>query len=170
MTAMKTPSPLPIRYVGVLLLAWVVLAGGFAEQGYSVEIDVWLTADGRIVALHDETAKRTAGVDWLVAERTLHELRSLDASPKRDEETGATVDPPGDLIQKCHQAGLDGLDLKYDSELNEEIVRRMHRLGLKLYVWTVNSADDARRLIALGVDGITTDRPGWLRRQLQTAD
>ncbi|HUT94676.1 MAG TPA: glycerophosphodiester phosphodiesterase [Thermoguttaceae bacterium] len=90
-------------------------------------------------------------------------------SPSRNEKTGAVVAPPAELIEKCRGAGLDGLDLKYDGELTCEIVDSMHRLGLGLYVWTVNEPEDARRLVALGVDGITTDRPGWLRDQLQTA-
>jgi glycerophosphoryl diester phosphodiesterase len=30
----------------------------------------------------------------------------------------------------------------------------------------VNDFDDAQRALELGVDGITTDRPGWLREQL----
>ena len=39
--------------------------------------------------------------------------------------------------------------------------------GLKFYVWTVNDAEVARRMMRIGVDGITIDRPGWLREQLE---
>ena len=41
--------------------------------------------------------------------------------------------------------------------------------GLGVYVWTVNSADDARHLADIGIEGITTDRPGWLREQIETS-
>ncbi len=34
-----------------------------------------------------------------------------------------------------------------------------HRAGLAVHVWTVNEADDIRRLRAWGVDGIISDRP-----------
>jgi glycerophosphoryl diester phosphodiesterase len=34
-----------------------------------------------------------------------------------------------------------------------------HRAGLGVQVWTVNREDDARRLIAWGVDALITDRP-----------
>ncbi len=39
-----------------------------------------------------------------------------------------------------------------------------HRLGIKVYAWTVNSATEMTQLIQLGVDGITTDRPDLMRR------
>ena len=42
----------------------------------------------------------------------------------------------------------------------------MKKAGLKLYVWTVNDAELARKMIAAGVESITTDKPGWLREQL----
>jgi len=219
----------------------------------AVEFDVWLTHDGRIVALHDETTERTTDKEWNVAEKTFSQLRTLDAgswkgrswagekipsleellatvpdgkrvfievkdkarlvpelervlkasgkrpeqtvvisfdfaavraakkrmpelsvywiqgtSPRRDKRTGRLSASPAELIRTCHAAGLDGLDLKYDSRLTKEIVAEMRRLELELYVWTVNSPEDARRMVALGVDGITTDRPGWLRKQLST--
>jgi glycerophosphoryl diester phosphodiesterase len=37
---------------------------------------------------------------------------------------------------------------------------------MDLYVWTVNDPKRARELLAMGVAGITTDRPGYLRQQL----
>ena len=221
----------------------------------AVEIDVWMTKDRRIVALHDSTTERTTGKDWNVAERTLAEIEELDAgswkdrkwagqriptleavlatvpdgkrlfieikcgeellpelervlkaagldpgqtvvisfdlgvvkavkakmpqcpvywihdtSPKLDEKTGRLLDPPDELIEKCRRAGLDGLDLAHDSQLTKPLVDKIHGLGMELYVWTVNSPEDAARLAALGVDGITTDRPGWLRRWLQVVN
>ncbi len=38
-------------------------------------------------------------------------------------------------------------------------VARVHRLKRRIHVWTVNSAEDMRRLIGRGVDGIITDDP-----------
>jgi len=42
--------------------------------------------------------------------------------------------------------------------------------GMGLFTWTVNSPDVARRLAKRGIDGITTDRPAWLREKLASAD
>jgi glycerophosphoryl diester phosphodiesterase len=238
----------PENTLAAVNLAW-------QRDADAVETDIWLSRDGRIVVLHDETTERTAGRKWKVAGRTLAELRGLDAgswkgrewagekiptleeilatvpdgkrllieikcgpailpelervlsasgkqpsqtvvisfdldtvreakarmpelpvywiqgtSPSRNAKTGEVVAPPAELVEKCRRAGLDGLDLKYDSRLTRDIVEAMHSLGLRLYVWTVDEPADAARLTALGVDGITTDRPGWLRGQLHTAE
>ncbi len=40
-----------------------------------------------------------------------------------------------------------------------EMVARCHQLGLRLDFWTINDPDEARRLLALGADGIMTDDP-----------
>lgn len=45
-------------------------------------------------------------------------------------------------------------------------VRRCHRDGIGVFVWTVNEADDMRRLLDWGVDGLVSDVPGRLRRVL----
>ena len=47
------------------------------EEGFGVELDVRLSADGELVVFHDSTLKRMTGVDKKVAELTLAELREL---------------------------------------------------------------------------------------------
>lgn len=69
-------------------------------------------------------------------------------------------------VQIAQQAGLTGLDLAATHAINKEFVEFVHRRGLTLGVWTVDDVALARHLIAAGVDGITTNRPGWLRRKV----
>ena len=45
-------------------------------------------------------------------------------------------------------------------------VATAHRLGLRVNAWTVNERADMARMIALGVDGIITDRPAELAHLL----
>jgi glycerophosphoryl diester phosphodiesterase len=71
-----------------------------------------------------------------------------------------------DLIAKAKEIHADGLDVSASDVLDQDFARRVKAAGLKLYVWTVNDAAVARRLAGLGVDGITTDRPAWLRERL----
>jgi len=40
-----------------------------------------------------------------------------------------------------------------------EFIARAHGAGVSVLVWTVNRADDMRRLLDWGVDGLITDRP-----------
>jgi glycerophosphoryl diester phosphodiesterase len=42
------------------------------------------------------------------------------------------------------------------------LVQRAHRADLAVHVWTIDAADEMRELIAMGVDGIMTDRPSVL--------
>ena len=91
----------------------------------------------------------------------------LGTTPKRDEQTGKVLVTLAERIEQCRRGGLDGLSFSRESALSPEFVRQVHDAGLQLHVWTVNSAEEARRLRDCGVDSITTDRPGWLREQLE---
>lgn len=75
--------------------------------------------------------------------------------------------PAVDLIKKAKAVQADGLDLSASKSLDKAYAEAIKSAGLKLYVWTVNDLAVARRMIDLGVDGITTDRPGWLRENLK---
>ena len=47
----------------------------------------------------------------------------------------------------------------YWSDVSPEQVQRLHRLKGRVHVWTVNKAEDMRRLFHWGVDAIFTDDP-----------
>jgi glycerophosphoryl diester phosphodiesterase len=229
----------PENTMASVMLGW--------EKGVDVEVDVYLSADNRIVAIHDSTTERTGGVELKVAETTSEELRKLDVGsfkseqyagekipfladiietipPNRklyveikcgkeilpllqklvadsgkmsqiviigfdletvtmskklidvptywlkgtakDKETEEWIPHDPQLIQTAAHNGLDGMDVHY-AGVTKQFASAAKSAGQKLYVWTVDDPVEALRLTKLGVAGITTNRPGWLREQLR---
>ena len=72
-----------------------------------------------------------------------------------------------ELIEKAKAIKADGLDLSATpAVLDKAFGDKVRAAGLKLYVWTVDDAELARKMIAAGAESITTNKPGWLREQL----
>jgi len=67
-------------------------------------------------------------------------------------------------FDKVPEAKLDGVSLGY-AIINENVIQKAGKAGLDVYAWTVDDPVEAKRLVALGVKGITTNRPGWLEEQ-----
>lgn len=215
----------------------------------AVEIDIYLTRDGRIAVIHDPETTRTTGVPGKVAEKSWSELQALDAGSwkgpawkgeklpslddiihtvpsgkrlfieikcgpeilpeldrvlrrtglpaartviigfgydtvvqarrqfpaipvhwlsgfQRNEKTGAITPTVDELIEKAKAGRLTGIDVNYKGPVDDAFVKRVKAAGLECHVWTVDDPAAARRLKAAGVDSITTNRPGWLRQQL----
>ena len=55
--------------------------------------------------------------------------------------------------------GVTGLGLSRRLVRTPAVVRRIHRRGLKLFVWTVNRRSEMERLARWGVDGLNTNYP-----------
>jgi len=213
-------------------LASVRLA--FEQGADAAEIDIRLTGDGKIVAMHDATTKRTTGVNLSIAQTPLEELRGLNAGcdekiPELREvlaivpdkkklvieiKSGEEILPAlaadlarakpeqivliafdekllraakermldfsalwivdykrsaslPSLIAQCAGAGFDGLDLSQRWTITREDIAGMTAMGLRTcYVWTVDKPSRAQQLMRAGIDGLTTNRPGWMREQL----
>lgn len=88
------------------------------------------------------------------------------AGYKKDPATGKMpeIEP---LIEQAKQAKLTGLDLQSTWPFSPEFVSKIRGAGLKLIAWTVDDPEVANKLTELGVDGITTNRPAWLREQIK---
>lgn len=74
-----------------------------------------------------------------------------------------------ELTAKIHEAarnGLDGLDL-YAPIIDRETTGLANELKLGVIAWTIDDPVEAKRLIGLGVKGITTNRPAWLKEQFR---
>ena len=65
------------------------LAMDMGAEGF--ELDVHLSKDGELVVIHDETVDRTTNGKGLVWEKTLAELKELDACNKMEAYRGAKI-------------------------------------------------------------------------------
>lgn len=68
-------------------------------------------------------------------------------------------------------AATDATGLQFDcrAKVQAEWLRGLRQRGLKLASWTVDDPAVARRLIATGIDFLTSNRPAALREELQDA-
>lgn len=233
----------PENTLAAINLAW-------AQGADAAEIDVQLSSDNRVVVIHDESTKKTAGIAKRVCDQTFGNLCKLDVGrwknnkwageriptlaavlksvpqdkrlfvevkcgeagiPDLVQAIGASGSAPrkvaligfcietmdeakrqlpmveagwvvecrrhwktarwlpslAELVDKAKQAGLNAIDMGANRPLSRADVAQIKSAGLNVYVWTVDSPAKAKKLIAAGVDGITTNRPGWLREQLR---
>jgi glycerophosphoryl diester phosphodiesterase len=218
-------------------LASVNLA--WEQNADAVEVDVHMSADNKIMVIHDKDTRRTGDIHVKVSESTADELRKLDVGSfkskeyagekipfleevirtipvgkklfveiKRDAsilpELTKLIDQSGKSeqiviiafdfelvekakammpeipvywlhysllgygekhIKKVEEAGLDGLNVHY-KRINKKFAHKVIQADLGLYTWTVNDPVKAQKLVDLGIDGITTDRPEWLKEKL----
>lgn len=234
---------------------------GWERQADAVEVDVFLSKDNRIVAIHNKNTNHTTGYDGLVKEMKWSELQKLDAGswkdkkykgeaipllsailatipkgkylvieikcgpeivqpladlfkkanlapekttiisfsydvvlsvkkefPKRmvhylcnlkkDKISGELRPSVESLVQRAIDAKLDGVSIgnmgfdgaAEDDQLSHYLKKlrsETEKRNFGLYAWTVNDPHIAQTLISHGFDGITTDRPLYLRNRLK---
>jgi len=76
------PSPIIMAHRGLTQRAPENTLAAFAaalELGFGLELDLRLTSDHRVVVIHDPNLERTTNGHGLVSQRSLAEIRTLDA-------------------------------------------------------------------------------------------
>jgi glycerophosphoryl diester phosphodiesterase len=81
---------------------------------------------------------------------------------------GFDVDDYGGSVPRTVQALGARVWSPHALDLDPRSVAEAHELGLTVVPWTVNDPKDMERAIALGVDGLITDRPDLLRSVLES--
>ena len=71
------------------------------------------------------------------------------------------------MVRQASGAGVDALNLSVCEAIDAETVQTIKAARLKVYVWTCDRPTIARKMLEAGVDALTTNRPLWLRRQVQ---
>jgi glycerophosphoryl diester phosphodiesterase len=113
-----------------------------------------------------ENAARTIVISF--DQTTLAALRRVDASVMM----GLLADEPGpDYVKDALELGARQMCPQV-SLITPDLVQRAHGADLQVATWTVNDAEEMRRVIAAGVDGIMTnfpDRLGAVIEDMQAA-
>lgn len=68
---------------------------------------------------------------------------------------------PADVVQQTQQLGAEALHVWHEF-VDQPLVTAAHAQGLLVRAWNTSKEEDMRRLIALGVDAIGSDRPDVL--------
>ncbi|WP_435016517.1 glycerophosphodiester phosphodiesterase [Tundrisphaera sp. TA3] len=99
------------------------------------------------------------------SKKQLPEIKAYFLSSfKKDEKAPGGWTPSIDsLIAKAKELKADGLDLAAKGPLDAAAVAKIKQSGLEIYTWTVDDPAEARRLAEAGVDGITTNKAGWMK-------
>lgn len=77
---------------------------------------------------------------------------------------------PPDWQQLTKEVAADNIHLHANTLLSREQVEAFKTQGLGVYCYTVNTSDAAKVLFAKGVDGVFTNYPGTLLRELGNPD
>jgi len=71
------------------------------------------------------------------------------------------------LIDYARTLGVEIISPEHNLIQGKDTVTRLHQLGFKVVVWTVNDLPRASELISFGVDGLITDYPEDFLNQLR---
>ncbi len=70
-----------------------------------------------------------------------------------------------DKMEEAAKAGLAGVNLNYRI-IDQQVMQMAKAHNLEVLTWTVNDPAVAREMADLGVKAITTDRPKWLKEEM----
>jgi glycerophosphoryl diester phosphodiesterase len=70
-----------------------------------------------------------------------------------------------EIIEKTKANNCDGLDLNW-AHLTSDIAKKVKDADLQLYVWTVDDVKVAKEMKLMGVDGLTTNNPELMIKEL----
>lgn len=101
----------------------------FMQGADGIEVDLRLTADDQLVAVHDEDLKRTGGSSLKVASTPLEKLRTIDVG--RSKERRALIPVFHEVAELIPEGKLLYLDVKADQECVPALVRELKKCRLK---------------------------------------
>ena len=105
-----------------------------------IEADFRLSSDGRIVCMHDATTVRTTGVDLIIADTPLTELRRLDAGGwKGASWSGAVMPTLDEVLAALPQDSWFFIEIKCGPEIIPHLERVLRASGIfPQHIWLLS--------------------------------
>jgi glycerophosphoryl diester phosphodiesterase len=105
--------------------------GAIDARAHLFEIDLRRTKDGKLVSLHDNTVDRTTNSKGPVGDKTLHELRALDAGSWYSKKfKGARIPTFREILETAGTSSGVLIDLKSEDPVyRQQIVSEIQRYG-----------------------------------------
>lgn len=116
-----------------------------AEQGITygadmIELDVHLTKDGEVVVIHDHELERTTNGTGVIAEKTLKELKTLDAGSWKDPKFSTEKIPTLDeFLKLVNGRAIVLIEIKSNGKKLYE--------GIEQKIWDIVDANNAHEWI-----------------------
>ncbi len=159
----------PFRAQGVRIPRLRDVLSAFPEQRVNIEIK---QADPPIVdAVLDVIGAASAQDRCLLAAEDDDVMAAIRRATARRVTTGMSTGEVREFLDRLHRGDWrdyapPGRALQVPPDfagieiISEASIAAAHRIGLEVHAWTINDAPEVERLLALGVDGIISDRPG----------
>ncbi len=113
----------PENTLAAMKLAW-------AQGADAIELDLWLSRDGRIIVFHDATTRRFDGTERKISSLTLDEARQLDVGTWKGEAFRGERVPALEEVLATIPAGKRAiLELKCGPEIVPELGRVLRAAG-----------------------------------------
>jgi glycerophosphoryl diester phosphodiesterase len=115
----------PENTLAAVNLAW-------KQKADAVEVDVHLSKDGKIVAIHDDSTKKTGGRDRKVKEQTLAELRELDVGSFKGEAfKGEPIPTLEEVFKTVPEDKALFVEIKCGPEIADLLADLIRRTGMQ---------------------------------------
>ncbi|MFT3786201.1 MAG: glycerophosphodiester phosphodiesterase [Tepidisphaeraceae bacterium] len=102
------------------------------------------------------------------SKHVMPELKAYWLTSFKKDDTGTWRPTKAEVLKTLKDCHADGLDAQANLEvLTPDFIADLRAAGLEFHAWTVDDPAVAKKLVELGVDSITTNRPGALREELK---
>ncbi|HEY0663290.1 MAG TPA: glycerophosphodiester phosphodiesterase, partial [Thiobacillaceae bacterium] len=98
--------------------------------------------------------------------RLLPALKALWLTDFRARNANGVKPTADEILETLEQTGADGVDCRAHAAVDQRFMQALRAAHREVHVWTVDAVAMAERYRQLGADSLTSNRAGWLKRQL----